>query len=89
MGLGCQTYVNMVNVFAAGRELVRWEVTAVSSDGPYRLGVYHAGGAIVEYFPSVSQALQRERDLEDLFTAGRGLASIEPSQPSQSAGCSR
>ena len=79
MVLGCETYI-MANVFAAGCELVRWEVTAVSSDGPYRLGVYHAGGAIVEYFSNVPQALQRERDLEDLFTAGRGLASIEPSQ---------
>jgi hypothetical protein len=68
----------MVNVFAAGRELVRWEVTAVSVEGPYRLGVYHAGGAIVEYFRSVPLALQRERELEDLFTGGRGLASFAP-----------
>ena len=70
----------MVNVFRAGHELVRWEVTTVSSDGPYRLAVYHAGGAIVEYFLSVPQALQRERELEDLFTAGRGLTSIEPTR---------
>jgi hypothetical protein len=68
--------VMMLNVFSAGRELVRWEVTAVSTDGPYRLGVYHAGGAIVEYFGSVSAALQRERELEQLFAGGR--ATYEP-----------
>lgn len=65
-----------LNVFLAGQELVRWEVTAVDADGPYRLGVYHAGGAIVEYFQSVPAALQRERELEDLFTKGR--ATREP-----------
>jgi hypothetical protein len=61
----------MLNVFLAGQELVRWEVTAIGSEGPYRLGVYHAGGAIVEYFSDVPAALQRERELEDLFTGGR------------------
>jgi hypothetical protein len=66
----------MLNVFPAGQELVRWEVTAVGVEGPYRLGVYHAGGAIVEYFSSVPAALQRERELEDLFTGGR--ATYEP-----------
>lgn len=66
----------MVNVFSAGQELVRWEVTAISDQGPYRLGVYHAGGAIVEYFPSVPAALQRERELEELFTRCR--ATYEP-----------
>jgi hypothetical protein len=68
--------VMTLNVFSAGQELVRWEVTAVSAEGPYRLGVYHAGGAIVEYFSSVPAALQRERDLEDLFTGSR--ATYEP-----------
>ena len=72
----------MASVFAAGRELVRWEVTALSTEGayPYRLGVYHAGGAIVEYFGSLPQALQRERELEDLFKGGRGLAAYQPAQ---------
>jgi hypothetical protein len=51
-------------------------VTAVSADGPYRLAVYHSGGAIVEYFTSVSAALQRERELEGLFADGR--AGYEP-----------
>jgi len=66
----------IVNVFSSGQDLVRWEVTAIDADGPYRLGVYHAGGAIVEYFRSVPAALQRERELEDLFTGGR--ATYEP-----------
>jgi hypothetical protein len=79
MVLGYQTHI-MVNAFAAGPEMVRWEVTAVGVHGPYRLGVYHSGGAIVEYFRNVSQALQRERELEDLFTQGRGLASFQPAQ---------
>jgi hypothetical protein len=66
-----RTTVMTLNVFPAGRDLVRWEVTAVSADGPYRLGVYHPGGAIVEYFTSVSAALERERELEGLFADGR------------------
>jgi len=61
----------MLNVFSAGQNLVRWEVTAVSVEGPYRLGVYHPGGAIVEYFQSVSAALERQRELEGLLVGGR------------------
>jgi hypothetical protein len=68
-----RTTVMTLNVFSAGRDLVRWEVTAVSADGPYRLGVYHPGGAIVEYFTSVSAALERERELEGLFAGGRAV----------------
>jgi hypothetical protein len=71
-----RTTVMTLNVFSAGRDLVRWEVTAVSADGPYRLGVYHPGGAIVEYFTSVSAALERERELESLFADG--VAGYEP-----------
>jgi hypothetical protein len=66
----------MVNVFSAGQELVRWEVTAISDEGPYRLSVTHAGGAIVEYFQNVAEALQREHELEVLFTGSR--ATYEP-----------
>jgi hypothetical protein len=68
--------VAMVNVFSAGQELVRWEVTAISDEGPYRLSVTHAAGAIVEYFHSVAAALQRERELEHLFIGRR--ATYEP-----------
>ena len=68
--------VAMVNVFSSGQELVRWEVTAISDEGPYRLSLTHAGGAIVEYFHSVAAALQREHELEVLFTGSR--ATYEP-----------
>ena len=68
--------ITVLNVFAAGRELVRWEVTAIGPEGPYRLSVYHSGGVIAEYFESVSAALERERALENLFTGGR--ATYEP-----------
>ena len=63
--------IMILNVFSAGQEMVRWEVTAIGPEGPYRLGMYHAGGAIVEYFRSVPAALERERELEDLFTGYR------------------
>ena len=59
------------SVFSAGQELVRWDVAAIGSEGPYRLRMYHAGGAIVEYFRSVPAALQREQELEALFKGGR------------------
>jgi len=66
----------MVNVFSAGRDLVRVEVTALSDEGPYRLSLHYAGGAIVEYFQNVPAALQRQRELEMMFTGAR--ATYEP-----------
>jgi len=62
----------MSNVFMAGRELVRWEVTACGADGPYRLTIRHSHGTIVEYFQTVTDALDREAELEDLVIAARG-----------------
>lgn len=56
-----------MNVFAAGRELVRWDVTALDPDGPYRLVIRHARGAIVEYFKVLDDALGREAELEALL----------------------
>ena len=56
-----------MNIFAAGRDLVRWEVTALNPDGPYRLVMHHARGAIVEYFRDMSAALGREAELEALL----------------------
>jgi hypothetical protein len=69
----------MLNVFSAGQDLVRWEVTALGPEGPYRLAVYHPSGAIVEYFGSVPAALLRERELEDLLTIDHSMA--EPMSP--------
>jgi hypothetical protein len=56
----------------AGPEMVRWELTAVESDGPFPLTVHHANGVIVEYFGTPFAALKREQELEDLLTAARG-----------------
>ena len=63
-----------LNVFAAGQDLVRWEVTAISPEGPYRLALYHPAGAIVEYFLSVRAALVRERELENLLTIDHSMS---------------
>lgn len=62
----------MMNVFMAGADLVRWELTAFGSEGPYRLTMRHAHGSIVEYFPTTMAALLREAELEELLVAARG-----------------
>jgi hypothetical protein len=62
----------VINFFMAGPEMVRWELTAVESDGPFRLTVHHANGVIVEYFETPAAALMREQELEDLLMAARG-----------------
>lgn len=62
----------VINFFMAGPEMVRWELIAVDSDGPYRLTVHHAQGVIVEYFETSAAALMREQELEDLLIAARG-----------------
>jgi hypothetical protein len=58
----------------AGPDMVRWELTAVESNGPYRLTVHHAQGVIIEYFETSAAALMRERELEDLLIAARGAS---------------
>jgi hypothetical protein len=62
----------VINFFMAGPEMVRWELTAVESHGPFRLIVHHAQGVIVEYFDTSAAALMREQELEDLLVAARG-----------------
>jgi hypothetical protein len=62
----------VINFFMAGPEMVRWELTAVDSNGPYRLTVHHAQGVIIEYFETSAAALMREQELEDLLIAARG-----------------
>lgn len=62
----------MSNVFMAGQELVRWDVTACGDNGPYRLVIRHAHGSIVEYFQTATDALEREAELEELLIAARG-----------------
>ncbi len=68
----------MTGFFAAGRDLVRWEVEALGRRGPYRLTVHHARGTISEYFSDIAAALGREEHLERLLVAAathEGLAS--------------
>jgi hypothetical protein len=72
-GIGLASRTSVINFFMAGPEMVRWELTAVESDGPFRLTVHHATGVIVEYCGTPSAALLREQELEDLLTAARGV----------------
>jgi hypothetical protein len=65
----------VLSFFMAGPELVHWELTAVESDGPYRLTVRHVHGVIVEYFNTSAAALLRQQELEDLLIAARGTIS--------------
>jgi hypothetical protein len=62
----------MSNIFVAGTNLVRWELTSLGSDGPYRLTMHHPHGSIVEYFRGMPAALVREAALEKLMTTARG-----------------
>ena len=64
----------MSNIFMAGPDLVWWELTSLSEDGPYRLTMHHPHGSIVEYFGAMSAGLTRQVELERLLTAARGAA---------------
>jgi hypothetical protein len=61
----------MVTFFMTDPEQVRWELTAATSGGPYRLTVPHAGGAVVEYFATPHAAVLRQHQLEDVLAASR------------------
>jgi hypothetical protein len=65
----------VLNFFMAGPEMVRWNLTAVDTDGPYRLTLHHGNGVIVEYFKTSAAALLRQHELEDLLIAARGSVS--------------
>ncbi len=60
--------VDMSNIFMAGQDVVRWDVAAVESNGPFRLTIHHPAGTITEYFASASAALAREQAIETLLT---------------------
>lgn len=62
----------VLSFFMAGPDLVRWNLVAVESSGPYQLTLHHANGVIVEYFKTSAAALLREQELEDLLLAARG-----------------
>jgi hypothetical protein len=63
----------MGNCFMAGAEMVRWDLTAVASNGPFRLTLHHSQGTIVDYFQKTAAALVREQELEGLLIAARGM----------------
>lgn len=69
-----------MNIFVAGRNLVRWELTALNPEGPYRLAMHHDRGSIVEYFSDMNAALSREAELEQLLiiaeTHGRSTGNL-------------
>jgi hypothetical protein len=65
----------VLSFFMAGPEMVRWELTAMEIEGPFRLTVRHARGVIVEYFNTSAAALLRQQELEDLLIAARGTIS--------------
>jgi hypothetical protein len=69
----------LLNVFMAGPDRVRWELTALGphGDGPFRLVINHTNGAIIEYFNDVTRALLRESELEALLLAARSTAAAE------------
>ena len=67
----------MSNLFMAGPDLVRSELTALGARGPYRLTISHGQGAIVEYFHTARAALFREAELEELLISARGANSAE------------
>ncbi len=73
-GTGLAEPLGVINFFMAGPEMVRWELTAVESNGPFRLTVHHATGVIVEYFETPAAALMREQELENLLIAARGTS---------------
>jgi hypothetical protein len=66
----------VLNFFMAGPELVRWDLIALETTGPYRLTVHHAQGVIVEYFSTPASALRRQHELEDLLIAARGVVAV-------------
>jgi len=57
----------MRGFFMAGSELVYWELTATSRNGPFRLAIRHTRGVIVEYFNDATAAMCRQEQLERVF----------------------
>jgi CheY-like chemotaxis protein len=66
----------VLNFFMAGPDLVTWELTAQGprGEGPYQLVVNHAAGRITEHFESVTTALIRQGQLEELLVTARGTS---------------
>ena len=56
-----------MQMFVAGADVVRWELIALTPEGPYRLTMHHPRGSIVEYFKDATTALNRETELRELL----------------------
>jgi len=66
----------MLTFFRAAPDVVRWELSAVTENGPYRLTIHHAHGTIVESFSSRTAALLRQGGLEDVLSAAWDLTGV-------------
>ena len=75
----------MQNVYMAGADLIRWDLVLLEPSDTYRLSVYHPRGVIVEYFTSITDALHREHELEELLAAARSHGATAPHVPSLSS----
>lgn len=67
-----------MNMFVAGADLVRWELTALAPQGPYRLAMHHANGSIIEYFRDIAAAMSREAELEALLKVAGAHGQLAP-----------
>jgi hypothetical protein len=65
----------MVNFFAVGSDVVRWEINSLGDD-ICRLTVMHVNGRIVEYYRTAAQALERQREIEALFLRSPGTEEV-------------
>lgn len=74
----------MQNVLRAPSDLVTYDLVSLGPNGPYRLIVHHTTGSIVEYFDSVTAALLRQGELEDLLRAARASDTAAPAVPAVS-----
>jgi CheY-like chemotaxis protein len=86
----------VLSFFIAGPDLVRWDLTALGPQGqaPFRLVVHHASGTITEHFDTVTSALVRQGELEELLTRARGAARsdvvpVPPGEFIQDTSCAR
>jgi hypothetical protein len=77
--LGSRWCNHMSHFFMAGPERVRWELTALGSNGngPFELVIDHAAGRITEHFDDAAQALRRQIDLKGFLVTARTSA-VEP-----------
>jgi hypothetical protein len=69
----------MLALFLADPEIVYWDLRPLGPNhiGPYRLVIQHASGCVTEYFDSLTRALRRMGELEDLLREAHAANEIE------------